>query len=151
MPFAIAAPPTSIEPPRAFTPLTVSKSRAVSKSHSTCPSLVAKARKWPSTDPPNTAPGIAAAGADRAGLHDGLSPHALGRDNQACLPSARRIANIPPPTSGFRPPRPNCEGCLNVMSDSGTYMFVPSLADPHSTPPSAPPRPTVVLHSFLPP
>ena len=37
------------------------------------------------------------------------------------------------------------------MSDSGTYMFCPSLADPHSMPPSAPPRPTVVLHSFLPP
>jgi hypothetical protein len=104
-PFAIAAPPTSIEPPRAFTPLTVSKSRAVSKSHSTCPSVVAKARKCPSIDPPNTAPGIAAAGAERAGLHDGLSPQAFGRDSHACLPSVSRSANSPPPASALRPPR----------------------------------------------
>ena len=120
MPCAIAAPPTSIEPPRAVTPFTVSKSRAVSKSQRTWPSVVAKARKWPSIDPPNTAPGIAAAGADSAGLHDALSPQPFGRDSQACAPSASLIANSPPPASGFSPPRPRCDASLNVMSDSGT-------------------------------
>ena len=101
-------------------------------------------------DPPNTAPGIAAAGADSAGLHDGLSPQPFGRDIHACVPSASRMANSPPPTSEFRPPRPRCDASLNVMSDNGTYMYCPSLADPHSMPPSSPPRPTVVLHSFFP-
>ena len=120
MPFAIAAPPTSIEPPRALTPFTVSNSRAVSKSQRTCPSLVAKARKWPSIDPPNTAPGITAAGADSAGLHDGVSPQPFGRDSHACLPSASRMAKSPPPTSAFSPPRWRSAGSLKVMSDSGT-------------------------------
>ena len=43
--------------------------------------------------------GIAAAGADNAGLHDGLSPHAFGRDNQTCWPSA--IRNREQPAADF--------------------------------------------------
>src|SRR6185369_12773834 len=146
----MAGPPTSIDPPDARTPFAVVYSFAVSKSHNTRPSVVEYARKCPSSDPENTAPGIAALGAESAGLQDGLSPHALGRATQACDPFVSRIANSPPPTSGFRPPRPRAIGSLKVMSETGTYMFVPSLDDPHSMPPSIPPFPISVVHSLAP-
>src|SRR5262249_30225823 len=102
----MAGPPTSIDPPRAATPLTVVNSFAVSKSHSTVPSAVEYARKCPSTEPAKTAPGIAAAGAESAGLQDGLSAHALALAVQAIEPSAGLIAKSPPPADGSRAPRP---------------------------------------------
>src|SRR5262245_3239077 len=141
-----------MEPPRAATPFTVVKSLAVSTSQITLPSTVEYARKWPSTEPEKTAPGTAAAGAESAGLHDvpgvpaGLLPHALPFAVQATFPSAGLIAYRPPPADESSPrPTP-----VNPMSESGAKNLVPSLADPHSSPPSALPWPTGFVQSFFP-
>ena len=64
----------------------VSNSRAVSKSHRTRPSVVEKARKCPSIEPPNTAPGIAAP-----------APTAPG-----CTTACRRTRSAAPPTLASR-------------------------------------------------
>src|SRR5262245_59575690 len=103
----MATPPTSIDPPFAFTPLTVSKSRAVSNCHSTAPSVVEYARKCPSTDPENTMPGATETGEDWAGLQLGRSPHTGGAADHAFEPSEGLIATSPPPTVESSPPRPS--------------------------------------------
>ena len=66
MPLTTAGPAASIEPPRAGLPLTVGNSCTVSTSQMTAPVLVAYARRWPSTDPEKTTPGIAVTAADSA-------------------------------------------------------------------------------------
>lgn len=53
-----------IDPPCAFTPLSVSNARLVSNSQMIAPSRVEKARIAPSIDPENTTPGIAVMAAD---------------------------------------------------------------------------------------
>src|SRR4029453_19332878 len=58
-----------LEPPLAFTPLTVSKGRFVSNSQRTEPSLVEYARMPPSAEPEKTTPGISVNAADCDVLH----------------------------------------------------------------------------------
>src|SRR5580692_8197902 len=106
----------------------------------------------PSTAPENTTPGIAVIAADCAGLQLGRSPHTGGGADQTFLPVAASSANNPPPalgstSSGF--PVVNSLRRKSI-SLSATYMFFPSLAEPHWIPPSAPPLPTRVSHRTLP-
>src|SRR5258706_9094887 len=105
-----------------------------------------------STDPENTTPGIIAIAADCEGLQLGRSPQSGGAALHTCLPVATSSANNPPPPFGSntrRPPAPY-DFSLKVMSDSATYIFFPSLAEPHWIPPKVPPRPTRVCHRIAP-
>ena len=61
MPPTIVGPGPPIPPPLPGTPLTVSYSRFVRYSQMIVPSLVEYARRMPSRDPVNTAPGMAVA------------------------------------------------------------------------------------------
>src|SRR5438309_11861609 len=94
------------------------------------PSVVEYARRWPSTDPENTAPGITEAGADCAPLQPRPVLHSsLGAGVcQICSPSASLSANRPPASFAAA-----------STSDTGMYAACSSAADPHSMPPSAPP------------
>src|SRR5260221_8711885 len=98
-PSAIAGPAASSEPPFAGTLFTVSYSRTVLKSQTTLPSFVEYARRWPSTEPENTTPGITDPGADcapvqpRPVLQSTLGPGVC----QICSPVSSFSANSPPP------------------------------------------------------
>src|SRR3979409_1124631 len=63
------APDPSSDPPAAATPLTVSCLPSVSASQMIRPSFALYARRWPSSPPESTTPGIAVVAADCAGLH----------------------------------------------------------------------------------
>src|SRR4029450_6498809 len=101
-----AGPPTSIEPPRAGLPFTVSNSCAVSTSQITAPVVVEYARRCPSIDPENTTPGIAVTAADWAG-EQLVRPSTQGDRLalQTILPDFRSSACSPPPFSGSRTDR----------------------------------------------
>src|SRR5215831_13115457 len=64
------------------------------------PSLAAYARKWPSSPPENTTPGIAVTAADCAGLQLGLSPQPGCGVFQAMAPVSGFSANRPQPVFG---------------------------------------------------
>src|SRR5690348_8870651 len=100
MPPAMAGPGPSIDPPRASTPFTVLYSRTVSKSQMTLPSVVEYARRCPSTDPENAAPGIALTAADCAGLQRLRSPQENGGVYQTFSPVLSFSAYMPPPWLG---------------------------------------------------
>src|SRR6185295_13858922 len=85
--------------PAAATPLTVSNETPVSTSQITRPVAVENARRWPSCEPENTAPGITVTAWDWAALqprvpqlHTGFG----GAVFQTVLPSAIRTAVSPP-------------------------------------------------------
>jgi len=112
IPPPMAGPPPSSEPPLASTPLTVLYGPTVSKSHKMAPSLELYARRCPSTDPENAAPGIALTAADCAGLHLFLSPHPGGGAYQRRSPLSRLRAKRPPP----------CLGSASVPSEFGNTI-----------------------------
>src|SRR5439155_23279153 len=78
IPPATIGPGPLIDAPFAATPLTVSKSRLVSYSHSSDPSLVDQPRTAPSFDPVNTTPGITVIAARTAALQPRAEPHLGG-------------------------------------------------------------------------
>src|SRR5262249_4680318 len=137
----IAGPAASIEPPFAGTWFTVSKSLTVLKSHRILPSTVEYARRWPSTDPEKTTPGITDAGADCAPVQPRPVVHSsLGAGaSHTRSPVASFTACSPPASLG-----------ADRTSDTGTYAFTSSAADPHSMPPSMPPLPARYCQSTLP-
>src|SRR5713101_8795666 len=96
MPPATVGPALLIEPPLAFTPLMVGKSRAVSYSHRTLPSCAAYARRRPSIVPEKTTPGIAVTAAGWDGLQALRSPQGGFGALQIAWPSLRPIAAMPP-------------------------------------------------------
>src|SRR5712671_6077019 len=105
------------------------------------PSVVEYARRWPSTDPEKTTPGITDTGADcapvqpRPVLHSSFGAAVC----HSGWPSVSFSANRPPASlGGVR------------TSDTGMYAAVSSAADPHSIPPSAPPLPALNDHNTLP-
>src|SRR5581483_7569500 len=115
-----------MDPPRAFPPLIVSYSCAVSKSQTMSPEELAYARKCPSIDPSNTPPGIADTAADCAGLQFLRSPQLFGDALHTVLPETRSSANNPPPFSGLTsylpvPPPEASFASRNPMSDIATY------------------------------
>src|SRR5580704_764841 len=69
MPSTTVAPVADMDPPFAGIPLTVEKSRAVSKSHMIFPVVVSCARICPSMDGENTTPGMTVGGAFTATEH----------------------------------------------------------------------------------
>src|SRR5580700_6469600 len=134
-------------PPLAFTPFTVTKSRAVSYSQSTFPSSVEWARRSPPSVPEKTTPGKDVSAADCAGLHPGRGPQSGGGANQTLLPSETFKAVRPPPTAGSRirmdaPFSPVTR--FPAPSETAAYTLRPSYDIPHWTPPLAPPLPTRV-------
>ena len=68
MPPAMTGPGPFNDPPLPGTPFTVSKSRAVLNSHSTCPSVVEWARSMPVVVPANNAPGMTLIAAECASI-----------------------------------------------------------------------------------
>src|SRR5438105_3202203 len=150
IPPATTGPGPSIDPPWPGTPLTVLYSRSLSKSQMIFPSEVEYARMWPSTEPENATPGIAVTAADWAGEHRGREPHLGGGELQTCLPSASRSANIPPPWLGSASVEVLKVSMMRLMSETATYTFVSSAAEPHCTPPMVPPLATRVCHSTSP-
>src|SRR5579864_5225132 len=153
MPPTTTGPAPSREPPRPGTPLTVWYGRAVSKSQITRPSSVLKPRRCPSTDPENTAPGIAVTAAGCAGLHTAFDPHGGGAAYHTFSPLAMRRAVSPPPCvgSGGNPTWMIVPGgAFLTRSETAAYTFCPSLAMPHCTPPLVPPLPTRVCHRISP-
>src|SRR5213594_626269 len=92
IPPTTTAPGPFNEPPVALTPLTVWYSRTVSKSHTILPSSEEYARRWPSSEPEKTTPGIAVTACDCAGLHPGfaLAAQTIGGENQTFSPFAIR-------------------------------------------------------------
>src|SRR3569833_1532426 len=140
MPPATVAPPLSSEPPTTITPFTVSKVWAVSKSQITRPSLLAYARRCPSCEPENTAPGMAETACDCAARQlrePQLQTGGGGLACQTCLPSAIRSATRPP-------------GLAVAASDTAAYIWLGSAAEPHSIPPRLLPVPTCAAHTCLP-
>src|SRR6516162_6278373 len=99
----------------------------------TVPSAVEYARRWASTEPENTTPGITLIAADCAGLRFRRSPHDGGAAAHTFLPEAMSIATRPPPafgsTSSFCPVANSFR--KNPMSETAAYIFVLSVADPH--------------------
>src|SRR5262249_23257322 len=92
-----------MDPPDAFTPFTVGKSRLVLNSQTILPVAESKARIPPSLAPENTTPSIAVTAADCAPWQFGPSgPHAGGGGGvyQARAPVARFTAWKPPDASG---------------------------------------------------
>src|SRR4051812_44674772 len=97
----MVGPAASSEPPRAALPLTVSNSWAVSVSHKTAPLVVEKARRCPSIEPENTAPGIAVTAADCAGEQFvRVAAHGVGLAVHSIFPVRRFNAKSPPPFLG---------------------------------------------------
>src|SRR5260370_2404413 len=96
-PSAIAGPAASSDPPFAGTLFTVSYSRTVLKSQRMLPSFVEYARRWPSTEPDNTAPGITDADADCAPVQPRPLLHSSFRAGvcQISSPGARVRAHGP--------------------------------------------------------
>src|SRR5262249_48153248 len=113
IPPATTGPGPSIEPPLAGTPLTVSYFCTVSTSQTIAPLSLLYARRWPSSPPDRTMPGMAVTAADWAGLHPGLSPQPGCGALQTISPFAGLIAKSPPPARGFRrsAPPPSPLGC----------------------------------------
>src|ERR1039458_673529 len=114
---------------------------------------------WPSTPPENTTPGIAVTAADCAGLQPGLTQPGCGVC-QAIPPVSIFSAVRPPPTFGSNSygtpktesrPATDPGGAARLRtSDSATYTFFASAADPHCTPPRLPPWPTRTCQRSLP-
>src|SRR6266853_6311176 len=104
IPLTTTAPGPSIEPPRPFTPFTVSKSRMVLKSQSNSPSSAERARMCPSVEVAKTTPGISVTAPGWEGLQPTGAPSGQGADVtcHSWLPSATRRAVRPPPTFGSR-------------------------------------------------
>src|SRR3954469_516969 len=102
MPSPIAGPAASIDPPFPGTLFTVSYSRAVLKSQMMLPSVVEYARRWPSTDPEKTTPGMTDAGADCAPVQPRPVLQSSFGDGvcQICSPVASFSANRPPASLG---------------------------------------------------
>src|SRR5262245_35345756 len=119
----MAGPAASIDPPFAGTLFTVLKSFAVLKSQMMLPSAVEYARRWPSTDPENTTPGITDAGADCAPVQPRPPAHSsLGAGAcQTFSPVASFTATRPPASAGGA-----------STSETGTYALTSSAAEPHS-------------------
>src|SRR5258707_15418363 len=131
-PSAIAGPAASSEPPFAGTVLTVSYSRTVLKSHRMLPSFVEYARRWPSTDPENTAPGITEAGADCAPLQPRPVLHSS---------FGAGVGQIGSPSAGLSAKRPPASFAPASTSHTGRYAPLSSAPDPPPIPPGAPPLP----------
>src|SRR5438128_933537 len=97
MPSTIAGPELLIDPPLAFTPLTIVNSRAVLYSHRTLPSRVEYARSRPSIVPENAAPGINVT----AAACDGSQGFLLAQPAPGTLHTRRPVpsstASMPPP------------------------------------------------------
>src|SRR5437867_6008267 len=98
MPPATVGPGPLIDAPFAGTPFTVSKSRFVSYSHNSEPSLVDQPRTPPSFDPVNTTPGMTVMAARIAALQPRTVPHFGGGGgvNQARSPVVSFTACSPP-------------------------------------------------------
>src|SRR5262249_31451152 len=122
-------PATSIEPPWAGLPLTVTNSRVVSTSHMTAPVAVEYPRRWPSTEPENTTPGIAVTAADCAGEQLVRSAaHGNGLALQTIFPVFKSSACRPPPLFGSRTVRTPCGAVGSglvpmLMSETATNIF----------------------------
>src|SRR5687767_3549066 len=101
MPPTMAGPELLIEPPFAFTLLTVGNSRAVSYSQRTLPSRVEYARNRPSIVPENTTPGMSVTAAFWDGLHGFRFAHPAPGTPQTSRPVRRSTAFIPPLASGL--------------------------------------------------
>src|SRR5215471_10621410 len=127
----MVGPGPSIAPPLPWTPFTALNSCAVSNSHITAPSVVEYARSRPSTAPENTTPGITVTAADCAGLQEGRSPQTAGGAAQTFAPVSGFKANKPPPALGSAVMRPIPDERVWEISETATYMFLPSYADPH--------------------
>src|ERR1700686_2123467 len=130
-------------------------SRALSKSHNPRPASAAYARKWPSTDPENTTPGMAVSAADCAGLQPGVELHGGGAAYHAFRPSFRSSAVKPPPSVGFNVNRAGSFGSpslfgMRTTSETAAYTWRSSLAIPHCTPPFTPPLPTRACQTISP-
>src|SRR5262245_31425956 len=132
MPSTMTGPGPLSEPPLAATPLTVSYGWAVSYSHRIFPSAAAWARMTPVVVPENTTPGIAVMAADWA-CTQGRPPQSIagGITFQTSSPVSRFNAESPP---AFDP---------RIGSAVAKYARRSSAAEPHSTPPSALPAPTL--------
>src|SRR5712671_1310400 len=128
IPPATAGPGPSIDAPLAGTPLTVGNSRFVSNCHTISPFATEYIRSEPSTEPDNTAPGMAVIAADWAALQPRPVPQVGGGGcaTQTRSPVARATA--------CRPPGRGC-----VMSETAKYTLSASAAAPHSIPPRTPP------------
>src|ERR1035438_1235755 len=101
------------------------------------PSFEEYARRWPSSAPENTTPGIAVTAADCAGLQPLiLQPLPGDGVSHTFSPVAIFNANIPPPTSGLGP-NPSLAPILEASvictpkSDSAAYTVSESAAGPH--------------------
>src|SRR5580704_6526447 len=103
MPSATTGPIVLIDPPSAATPLTVSKARTVSKSQTILPFFESYARRWPSIDVANTAPGISATAPGWAWLHPLVARQAGlgGGVDHKILPLSIARATTPPPDSAW--------------------------------------------------
>src|SRR5581483_6733429 len=111
----------------------------------------------PSRDPEKTTSGRAVTACDCAGLQLGRSPQLCGGGAlQTFSPVLTFSANSPPPWSEFSNRRYPCAVVLsattplNPRSDSATYIFCPSVAEPHIIPPSGPPFPMRVCQRIAP-
>src|SRR5260221_6731201 len=96
----------------------------------TFPSVVEYARKWPSFEPENTAPGIAETACDCAGLHGVRLPQEAGAVIHLRSPLSARDADMSPPRcwSGLRAVALRAG---EPMFDRATSIRCPSAASPH--------------------
>ena len=101
MPPTTVAPALLMDPPLAFTPLTVWNSFEVSDSQMTLPSRVEMACIRPSQVPEKRTPGIAVIAAACDGRHEFLFSHGGGGIDQIIFPLLMSNADIPPLASGF--------------------------------------------------
>src|SRR5215469_13601435 len=99
----------------------------------TFPSLVEYPRMCPSSDPENTTPGMAVTAADCAGLQNNLPPQEGGGAAQIFSPVTMLMATNPPPMFGSRIRFSPCskDRLVKDMSELATYIFTPSVAEPH--------------------
>src|SRR5215468_7784967 len=123
-------------------PFTVSNSSSVLNSHTTLPLVVSYARRWPSRLPENATPGIALTAWGWPVLHPVRPAHVSlgGAADHRFVPSATLTATIPPASPGF----------FSSALESATKAVEPSVANPHSMPPSTPPSPACVFHTISP-
>src|SRR6202034_1726773 len=142
------APLPLIEPPCAGTPFTVGNAGSVSKSHKILPSAAAYARRWPSIAPEKTTSFATVTAANCPPLQPGLPSQSVfgGIVFHRILPVRISIAANPPGGGAFAPAEVSVE-----ISEFAAYTFLPSVADPHSIPPSPLPLPMRASHNSFPP